>query len=86
MTRELLGNSKKDSQLKMRLGLKKKAGFKKPAVESHPITISGTLSDVLQESRSTQSVLDVLNSNNAAEGVSQISWSCLQCSYIAEEG
>jgi hypothetical protein len=71
----VLGASKRVPQLKMRLGLRRNVGFKKPAVESHPVTASGTLSDVLQESRSTQSALDVLYSDNLSEGSYQIpSW------------
>lgn len=55
-------------QLKMRLGLRNKQDLRKPLVEGHPN--NGTLSDVLQESRSTQSALNVDTSGNLDQGVS----------------
>ena len=55
-------------QLKLRFGLRQKQAWKKPTVESHPI--AGTLSDVLQECRSTQSALNLHRSDYAGNGAS----------------
>lgn len=53
--------------LKIRFGLRQTQSGKKATVESHPI--AATLSDVLQESKSTQSALNLHNSDITGPGV-----------------
>lgn len=59
-----VGTGEPQQQLKFRLS----KTHKKTLVESHPI--AGTLSDVLQESKSTQSAMNIaINDDNLGEGV-----------------